>query len=156
MDKVNRVKEQIENVFGFIDISPHFFIEDKKDKISVEIEGENLNFLIGYRGESLLALQNFLNVSINKDSKDDSWSRIVVDINGYRQQRESKIEDTVRALIDRVRFFGKEVEMSPMSSSERYFVHEFVSDYDDVISESAGEKSNRHVVLKPANTSVDD
>jgi spoIIIJ-associated protein len=149
MEKVNFIKDQLENVLGFINISPHFFIEDKGDKISVEIEGENLNFLIGYRGESLSALQNFLNVAMNRNLGTEEWSRVVVDINGYRQQRESKIEDIVRGLIDRVRFFGKEVEMSPMSSSERYFVHEFVSDYEDVTSESVGEKANRHVVLKP-------
>lgn len=149
MDKVKFLKEQLETFFGFLEISPHFFIEEKGEKISVDIEGENLNFLIGYRGESLFALQNFLAIALNKNN--DSWSRIDVDINGYKQQRESKIEDIVRGLIDRVRFFGKEVEMSPMSSSERYFVHEFVSEYDDVTSESTGERANRHVVIKPIN-----
>lgn len=149
MDKINFLKEQLENIFGFMNISPHFFIEDKGDKIEVEIEGENLNFLIGYRGESLSAMQNFLNVAMNRNASPEAWSRVVVDINGYRQQREGKIEEIVRGLIDRVRFFGKEVEMSPMSASERYFVHDYVSEYEDITSESVGERANRHVVLKP-------
>jgi spoIIIJ-associated protein len=48
-----------------------------------------------------------------------------------------------------VMFFGKDVEMNPMTPSERRQVHTFIADYDDITSESTGEGQNRRVVLKP-------
>ncbi len=148
MEKVTVIKEALEKLNTFLDIKPEFFIEDLGDSIKVDIDGDNLSFLIGYRGESLHALQTFLGLLVNKDSAD--WVRVDVDINGYKKERFAKLEDTVRSFIDKVRFFNKEVALFPMNSSERYFVHTFVSDYADVESESVGDKADRHVVLKPA------
>ncbi len=145
--KVDRLQKTLEDVFGFMRISPKYTVSEGSDAIDVAIDGEDLSFLIGYRGESLYALQSFLGMVINKDSAD--WVRLSVDINDYRKQREEKLEDVVRSFIDRVRFFGKEIEMSPMNASERFFVHTYVSEYDDVTSESIGEGATRRVVLKP-------
>ena len=105
--------------------------------------------MIGYRGESLDALQTLVGLILFKQTGD--WSRVLVDINDYRKGKQDKIEQITKSYIDKVRFFGKEVEMSPMSPTERRQVHVFVSAYDDIISESVGEGSSRRVVLKPKN-----
>jgi spoIIIJ-associated protein len=54
-----------------------------------------------------------------------------------------------RNYIDKVRFFQKEVELPRMNPWERREIHILVSEYDDILSESTGEGTNRRVVLKP-------
>ena len=54
-----------------------------------------------------------------------------------------------KSYIDRVRFFQKDVELPPMDPWERRQIHMFVSEYDDVVSESVGEGHERRVTLKP-------
>lgn len=152
MDKLSLVKSRLADIFGFMHISPKVTVDEVEDAIRVFIEGDRLSFLIGYRGESLDALQTILALSLSKDLGE--WSRVLVDINGYREQRIEKIEDITRGFIDRVRFFSKEVALPPMNSFERYRVHTFVSEYDDITSESIGEKRDRHVILKPVQKEV--
>lgn len=147
MDKKETIKTTLFEILEFININPKVLIEDGvEETVTVTIEGDNLNFLIGYRGESLDALQTILNIMMYK--KESNFPRVIVDINGYRKQRQEKIEQITKSFIDRVRFFRKEVEMPPMNPFERRFVHTFVSNYDDISSESIGEKSERRVVLK--------
>ena len=141
-----RKKEKLEEILGFIGVSPSVNIEDQDSTFKVTIEGDDLSFLIGYRGESLNALQTLLGSMLFNES--DEWTHIILDINGYRNSRQDKIEDMTRNFIDRVRFHKSEVEMPTMNSFERRQVHMFVSDYPDILSESAGEGRGRRVVLK--------
>jgi spoIIIJ-associated protein len=148
MTKLEEVKKSAEKILGFINVSPKLTVEEGEEGIvNLTIEGDDLNFLIGYRGESLDALQTLLGLMIFKKMGD--WTRVIVDINGYRKQKMDKIEQITKTYIDKVRFFGKDVEMSPMTPSERRQVHTFIADYDDITSESTGEGQNRRVVLKP-------
>src|SRR3989344_1991505 len=148
MDKKEIIKVNVDRMMGFMGVSPDISISDsEEDTISVAVEGQNLNFLIGYRGESLDALQTILGLITFKETGE--WVHVLVDINGYRKQKQEKIEQITKGYIDKVRFFGKEVEMSPMNAYERRQVHTFISEYDDIISESTGEGPARRVVLKP-------
>lgn len=128
-------------------ISYDCVIKDVDDGVLVSITGSELNHLIGYRGDTLNALQHFLNAAYYNGAGE--YVRVLVDVNGYRDQRKDKLEDMAKNFIDRVRFFNQEVEMPPMNPSERRLVHTFVSEYDDVESTSVGVGRDRHVVLKP-------
>jgi spoIIIJ-associated protein len=139
------IKSKLDDILKLLDISPEVTIEEDEETYKVVVEGNDLSFLIGYRGESLQALQTLLSTMVFNESNE--WVHIVVDINGYRDSRREKIEEMTRSFIDRVRFHNSEIEMPTMNSYERRQVHMFVSDYPDISSESAGEGRNRRVVL---------
>lgn len=147
--KKDILESLLKRTLSFLDVSSDFLLEESEDGVLVSISGNELNHLIGYRGNSLNALQHFLNSAYFNNSGE--YVRILVDINGYRDQRKGKIEEMTKKFIDRVRFFSQEVEMPPMNPSERRVVHTFISDYDDVMSESVGIGRDRRVVLKPKN-----
>jgi len=151
-NKVDRIKTILNNTLDFLGISPTVSVTASNDCIDVQVSGDDLSFLIGYRGESLSALQTFLMLALNKGSSE--WTRVVVDINAYRKQRTEKIENIARNFIDKVRFFNKEIEMPPMNSFERFQVHTFVAEYDDITSDSIGERAERRVVLRPSTPSA--
>lgn len=142
------IQNTLDNIFGFMKIDPVYEINEKGDKVyEVVIQGNNLNFLIGHRGQSLDALQSILHLTVLRQT--DEQITIVIDINGYRDQRTEKIQNMARSYIDRVRFFQKDVELPPMDPWERRQIHMFVSEYDDIVSESVGEGRDRRVTLKP-------
>ncbi|MBU1133187.1 hypothetical protein KKG08_02860 [Patescibacteria group bacterium] len=142
------IEEALTNIFGFLRIDPDCEISSPEDGVYlVTIDGEELNFLIGFRGQSLDALQSILRLIIFR--KTGEQIVLNVDINGYKNQKADKIKNLARKFIDKVRFFEKEIELPRMNPWERRQVHTFVSEYDDVDSESTGEGINRRVVLKP-------
>ncbi len=148
MNKIEITQEALSEILKFIGVDPKVDVtEDSEGNIFVNLEGNDLSFLIGYRGESLDSLQTFLALIVYK--KTSEWAHVILDINGYKKQKSEKIEQITRTYIDKVRFFGKEIEMNPMPASERRQVHTFVGTYDDVVSESTGEGQSRRVVLKP-------
>lgn len=144
-------KDVLENLLkealNRLDVLSDYTVGEDDDGVLISINGSELNHLIGYRGDTLNALQHFLNAAYY--NKVGDYVRILVDVNGYRDQRREKLEDMAKNFIDRVRFFNQEVEMPAMNPSERRLIHTFVSKYDDVASESVGAGRDRRVVLKP-------
>ncbi len=138
------IEQKINEILDFMSVNPEVSVEEEDETFVIKINGDDLNFLIGYRGESLNALQTLLANMVFAELNE--WKHVVVDINGYRDVRKTKLEDMVRNFIDRVRFH-KDV-MPTMNSFERRQVHMFVSDYPDIVSESTGEGRDRRVVLK--------
>lgn len=140
------IEGKVKEILSYMEIDPTVEVVEKEDAYQVNIEGEDLSFLIGYRGESLNALQTLLGMMLFRELGE--WRYVVVDINGYRDKRKDKLEEIARNYIDRVRFFSKEVEMPPMNAYERRQVHLYVGGYPDIESESVGEGRGRRIVLK--------
>ena len=148
MNKEELLEKTLNEIFGFLSIKPEISISSpEKDVYNINIAGDDLSFLIGFRGQSLEALQTIVGLTVFK--KTNEWTTVVVDINGYRTQKSEHIQNLAKKYVDRVRFFQEEVEMPPMSPWERKQIHIFIADYDDITSESTGAGSERRVVLKP-------
>ncbi|KKU30521.1 MAG: R3H domain protein [candidate division WWE3 bacterium GW2011_GWA1_46_21] len=149
MEEINFIQEKIKEILDFMTVSTMVNVSElEKDIFKITIDGDNLNFLIGYRGESLDGLQAILGLMLFR-----RFGRLIVvdlDINGYKGKRIEKLEEIARTHIDKVRFFGKEVELPAMTAFERKHVHTFVQGYADIKSESVGLEPMRRVVLKPA------
>jgi len=142
------IQKHLNKILEFIDVSPDVDITKDGDAFRVEIDGDNLNFLIGYRGESLDALQYILSHAVFKEKSD--WIPITLDINGYRQSKLDKLDEMVKGFIDRVRFHQKEIRLPPLTPYERRHIHMLLTDYVDVSSESRGEGRSRRLFLIPA------
>lgn len=148
MDTQTLLNTLVNDILKEIGVAPSVVIENPEENMYlVKIDGDDLNFLIGYRGKSLEALQFLLGQIIFR--KTNVWTNVLVDINQYRTQKQEKIESITKNYIDKVRFLNKDVSMPPMTSLERRYVHEFLKEYSDVVSESEGTGLNRHVILRP-------
>ncbi|HNS71152.1 MAG TPA: R3H domain-containing nucleic acid-binding protein [bacterium] len=138
----------LEDIFNYIGVKPQYTLEiEETGNYKVDIQGNNLNFLIGYKGESLNALQSILSLIALK--KTGQLSIITIDINNYKGKKIEKILEIAKSSIDKVRFFEKEIALPPMNPWERRQIHVLVSDYPDIESESVGEGLARRVILKP-------
>lgn len=116
----------------------------------LEVQGTDLGILIGWRGESLRALQTVLNLMLGAEP---GRSRVVVDVAGYRERRERAVAQTARRIADSVVRSGRAQSLSPMAPYERRAVHLALADDPRVETESAGVDDDRHVVVRPAGRS---
>lgn len=142
------IETSLNKIFNYIGVKPEVAINKEEENVySVTISGDNLNYLIGFRGQSLEALQILVKQILFR--KTGEHTILTIDINEYKDKKTEKLQDLARGFIDKVRFFEKEIELPRMNPWERRQVHIFVSEYDDVESESTGEGEDRRIVLKP-------
>lgn len=113
--------------------------------IAVNITGEKLNYLIGYRGETLNSLQVILTSIASKYSKEKL--RILVDIENYREKREKSLEELAEKIAKTVMKNKKSITLEPMTSYERKIIHSKLQDHPNVKTYSTGTEPYRKVVV---------
>ena len=127
--------------------------EEESFRVNISCE-EDSGILIGYHGQSLDAFQKIISlVCFNSTGE---WQHILVDVEGYRQEREDTLRDLAENAANRARFLNEPVALSPMNSYERRLVHTAVGELEDVRTESTGEGRDRRVVIYPSDTGEND
>lgn len=144
-----KVSEILENILGLMALEGSFEVTEGPEEVLVSIETNDAGRLIGFKGETLDALQLLVNLIANK-GMEDSYKRVVVDVAGWRKSKEGDLERRARSWANEAKESGKEIELDPMPSWQRRIVHMVVSDVEGVESESLGEGRERHLVIKPA------
>ena len=114
--------------------------------ITVEIIGENTNSLIGYRGETLNALQTLLSSIANKEIEEKV--RVILDISGYKDKRKKVLEELADKISKTVIKTGKKVTLEPMPAYERKIIHSRLQGNKKVTTESIGEEPHRKIVVE--------
>ncbi len=124
-------------------------IYNGEEYIRVSIENENLGFLIGYRGETLYALQNILSAIAGKEI--DNKVRVILDIEGYKEKREKTLEELADKMAKTVIRYKKPVTLEPMQAYERKIIHSRLQQNDKVETKSVGEEPHRRIVISLKN-----
>jgi spoIIIJ-associated protein len=114
----------------------------------VDITGEDLGGLIGRRGQTLDALQEITRTAVQRRLR--SRVRLLVDVEGYRARRRESLAEYARAMAERAKERGTEIELEPMNAYERKIVHDAVGTVDGASSFSEGEEPNRKVIVRGA------
>ena len=112
----------------------------------VDITGDSLGVLIGRRGQTLDALQELARTAVQRRLR--ARVRLLVDVEGYRARRRASLADYARAIAERAKERGTEIELEPMTAYERKIVHDAVSEIDGASSFSEGEEPARKVVVR--------
>ena len=122
-----------------------YSVEYKDGNVEVDINGENVGYLIGYRGETLNGLQVILNNIASKNV--DEKVKVLLNINGYREKREKDLEILASKIAGTVIKTKKSITLEPMSAYERKIIHTKLQQNDKVKTYSIGEEPHRKVVV---------
>ena len=122
-----------------------YSIEKTPTGLKVNINNENLGFLIGYRGETLYAMQNILSSIASKGI--ENRVKVILDVEGYKAKREKALEDLAEKLEKTVIKTKKSVTLEPMQAYERKIIHTKLQDSEKVETRSIGEEPRRRVVI---------
>ena len=141
-------EEYIKNIIRCMDLKDiTVTTKDEDNVITIDIEGEDVGFIIGRRGETLDALQYLACLAANR--VDSSYKRVVINTGDYREKREKTLESLGRRLAIKAAKTGRKSSLEPMNPYERRIIHTAVQKIDGATSWSEGENMNRHVVIGP-------
>jgi len=111
----------------------------------VVLQGENLGAIIGRRGETLDAIQQLTNYSVNRSQS--KRVRIHIDAEGYRAKREEALQRLAVKVAGKVVKYRKNVTLEVMNAYERHVIHSALQEYPDVTTYSTGTEPNRRTVV---------
>ena len=120
--------------------------EVEKNRYKVILEGEKLGALIGRRGETLDAIQQLTNYSINRGGE-SKRARVQIDAENYREKREESLERLAQKVAGKVVKYRRNVTLEPMTAYERHVIHTARQDTQYITTFSIGTEPNRRVVV---------
>jgi spoIIIJ-associated protein len=115
--------------------------------IFLDILGRDLGMLIGRRGENLAQIQYMVNLLVNRKLGD--WTRVIVDVEGYRSRREEALVGLAERVARQVARSRRPIVLEPMPPNERRIVHLTLRGNPEVTTESNGEGSLRRITVQP-------
>ncbi|HEY8643787.1 MAG TPA: RNA-binding cell elongation regulator Jag/EloR [Candidatus Dormibacteraeota bacterium] len=117
------------------------------EAILLDVSGRDLGMLIGWRGETLRALQTITNLLVGRKLGPDR--RVIVDVERYRQRREHTVKEIAFRAARQVKVTGDPITLDAMQAFERRAIHLALEDDPDVTTNSVGEEPDRRVVVLP-------
>jgi spoIIIJ-associated protein len=140
--------DYLERLLDLLDYDGDIDLDVESGRAVVSIDGgEDLEKLVGPRGNVLEALQELTRLAVQQET--GVRSRLMLDIAGWRADRRAELRDIGRAAAEKVVASGEKMRLQPMTPFERKVVHDAVATVKGVHSESEGEDPRRRVVVFP-------
>jgi len=148
-----KTQKTTEKLLTLLEITPKTLnvstTDDSVVNIDLQLDEADTGVLIGYHGKSIAALQLIIGMLLYKQTK--TWTRVIVNIGDYRQKRQETLEKMAQNTAQKVKFSGEPIALFNLNSFERRIIHAYLSENKEVVTESEGEGSNRHLIIKPKN-----
>ena len=146
-EPVDRVRAIVATVVEALGVEGEVEVTEDDDRILATVDGEEVGLLIGRRGQTIDALQLLCYRAAFRGINDRK--RVQVDAAGYRDRRRELLEGQADRAAKRALESGKEIELEPMSASERKVVHDHLVERSGIETFSEGEEPERCVIVAP-------
>ena len=148
------VKKEVDELSKLLNLECKYKLEIEEGEddikiIKVAFEGEDLGYMIGNHGRHLDSVQYVMSLILRRKFEEDFHFIVMVDAAGYREERNSKIEEIAMRKADDARLLGEPLDLDPMKPSDRRIVHMILQRFDDITTESQGEGRDRYVRIIP-------
>ena len=114
-------------------------------RIYCNVNTDNNSILIGKAGVILRAINFIVKNAVSNTFK--KRFEISVDINGYKEDRYKKVASMAKRFGKQVLRTKAEIKLDPMPADERKVMHQELSRFEHIKTESHGEGKNRHMVI---------
>jgi spoIIIJ-associated protein len=138
-----KVEDFLVGLFKTIGVDVTIETYEEVNKLYVEIISESAGLIIGKRGKTLESLQLLTNIILNKNREE--WKKVVLDIENYRDKRESTLKELALKVAEKVKKSGKSQLLEPMNPFERRIIHMTLQNDPDVNTKSEGNGSTKKV-----------
>ncbi len=147
LQKIKIELEQfVKEFLSKIDSDFEYDISIEDSNFNININGEKSGVLIGYRGETLNALQSILTSFANKNI--DGKIRVFLNIDNYKEKREKALEELAIKVSKTVLRNNKSITLEPMNAYERKIIHSKLQGINNITTHSIGEEPNRRIVIE--------
>ena len=139
----NYLKNAIKTIGIDIEVSSQI---NEEGIIRITINSERNPILIGHNGRTLRALNDLVRLAVSNRFK--RRYRILLDVGDYKDKKYSKIIGLARRAAKEVSRQHIDIKLDAMTSDERRMIHQVLTNFQDVKTESIGEGEKRAVVIK--------
>ncbi len=146
----NQLVENIENylsdVIEHLGLLVNFESNVREETINITMYSNNNPILIGKNGQTLKALETLVKNKVKLD-----WGispKVILDVENYKERRIDNLERLAIKVAKEVRATKVDAELENMNSFERRIIHNKLTNFKGVATESVGVEPNRHVVIK--------
>lgn len=136
----------LRNILNSMKVQAEIRIREENDIIHINLTGPKMGIIIGYRGETLDALQYLTSLVVNKDHN-LPYKKVVLDTENYRKKREETLIRVAEKTAYKVKKIRRPYKLEPMNPYERRIIHSALQDNEYVYTFSEGEEPHRRVVI---------
>lgn len=148
--KVAYAVSYLQDILNHMDLADtEIEVKETQEHAILDLKGPNVGAIIGRRGETLDALQYLTSLVANR--VDDTYYKITLDSNNYRDKRESTLQGLAKKIAKTAVRTGRSTALEPMNPYERRIIHTAVGEVEGAVSKSSGEEPYRKVVISSAN-----
>ncbi|MBR6137274.1 MAG: protein jag [Bacilli bacterium] len=144
---VKHIKEYLTQILKDMGFNVNIEVKNKEEVPKYVIFSDNDALLIGKNGKNLKALSLVLSQHLTTEL--GRTYKFMLDVNEYKEKREKSLERLAKRVAREVRTTKVEAKMDSMNSYERRIIHNALTNFKGVYTESEGEEPNRYVVVKP-------
>ena len=143
----DKAKDFLDSVFEAMNliVAVHIKYDELDNYMDIDLSGDEMGVLIGKRGQTLDSLQYLVSLAVNKES--ESYIRVKVDTENYRQRRKETLENLAKNIAYKVKRTKRSVSLEPMNPYERRIIHSALQNDKYVMTHSEGEEPFRRVVV---------
>lgn len=146
-DYIEEARKFIDNILKSMELDAEIKIIEEDDTLKINLSGEKMGLIIGYRGETLDSIQYLVSLVVNKHHE-LPHKKVVLDTENYRSKREETLKGVAIKSAARVKKMKKSFKLEPMNPYERRIIHSALQDDLDVNTYSEGEEPFRRVVIE--------
>jgi spoIIIJ-associated protein len=146
---IERSRQSLEDLLAHLGVTCRVEVgpSDEPDKIVLAVTGDSSGLLIGRRGQTLDAIEHVINRMAR--SEDGVPSRIVIDVERYRERRQEYLDALARRLAEKAKHTRRVITLNPMSARDRRIVHLALQSDPAIETRSQGEGPFRKVLILP-------
>lgn len=134
------------NYFTGIDLEIEVAIEEKYDGFIINLNADNNAVLIGKMGKTLASFNTVVRAAVNAEFK--KRIDVLIDVNHYKDERYAKLRSMGKRIAKQVQRSHVDASLDPMPNDERKVIHKVLNEWHNIKTESEGEGSARHLVIK--------
>lgn len=140
------VQQAVQDLLTKVGIESTVSVSEDENGYQVAVDTQENALLIGKHGNTLSALEYVLGQIVAE--KQGEYKRVIVEVGGYREEREEYLQDLANRLKEEVIETGAEKTIRGLKPWERRLIHMVLSEDESVVTESSGEDRDRVLVIK--------
>ncbi len=144
MESLDTVKSKITELFGQMGFDVQIFERQEEGRTVLNLKTSDAQILIGKQGANLEALQHVIRLLV----RNQEIPPFAIDIDDYKEKRGVYLKEIARKAAAQARSSHRAVALFPMSAQERRIVHNYLSLFADLTSQSQGVDPNRRIVIR--------
>ena len=146
-DVLEYIKELIKNITKYMGLTVNMEVKKRDDSVTISLYSDNNAILIGKDARTLNALTTIIKQAIFNQI--GTYYNFVLDVSEYKEKQQFFIERAAKKTAKEVARTKIEAKLEPMNSYERRIVHNILTNFKGVYTESEGVEPHRYVVIKP-------